>query len=251
MGGKSELNLIGQIEVLGEEIPNIEGGFDKTRKAMLAKDIADFHDRKTWRVNQTINENSDWFKTGIDVIDIKNLSDNFAHILVEGGFLTQNQVNASNNIYLLSERGYSKLIKIFDDDKSREMYDKLLDEYFEMRKFLSEKEMIRQVGIEIRKNMTDAIQESGENERMNGFAYSTYTNMIYRLVLGMTAKQYEEEHNVDNLRDHLPARQLELIKKLEGIAKYNLELGLEYSDVKETVEQAYLKSLDKLEGVGS
>ena len=29
---------------------------------------------------------------------------------------TQNAINRSNNIYLLSERGYAKLLKILEDD---------------------------------------------------------------------------------------------------------------------------------------
>ena len=41
--------------------------------------------------------------------------------------------------YLLSERGYSKLLKILDDDVAWEQYDKLVDRYFNMRAELKEK----------------------------------------------------------------------------------------------------------------
>ncbi|SEM39008.1 hypothetical protein SAMN05216431_10236 [Ligilactobacillus sp. WC1T17] len=51
---------------------------------------------------------------------------------MDSGF-TQNQINASNNIYLLSERGYAKLLKILEDDKAWEIYDELVDNYFNMR----------------------------------------------------------------------------------------------------------------------
>lgn len=52
---------------------------------------------------------------------------------MQSGIMTQNAINAANNIYILSERGYSKLIKIMDDDKSWEIHDKLVDDYFSMK----------------------------------------------------------------------------------------------------------------------
>lgn len=39
----------------------------------------------------------------------------------------------TTGIYLLSERGYSKLLKILEDDFAWEQYDKLVDGYFQMR----------------------------------------------------------------------------------------------------------------------
>ncbi len=50
----------------------------------------------------------------------------------------QNQINRSNHIYLLSERGYAKLLKIMDDDKAWEIYDELVDNYFNMRVAIKE-----------------------------------------------------------------------------------------------------------------
>lgn len=55
----------------------------------------------------------------------------------DSGF-TQNQINASLNIYLLSERGYAKLLKILEDDKAWEIYDELVDNYFNMRVAIKE-----------------------------------------------------------------------------------------------------------------
>ena len=243
----NDIDLLGKAEVLGQEIPNIEGGFKGKGKSMLAKDIANFHGKELFKVNEIINNNLNRFKVGVDIIDLKT-NDNFLILLKDNEILSQNSINRSNNVYLLSERGYAKLIKMFNDDLSWELYDKLLDEYFEMRKFLTEKEMIRQVGIEVRKSMTDAIKESGENKRMKGFAYSTYTNMIYKLVLGMTAKKYKEQHNIEgNLRDSLSSEQLKLIESLEGLAKHNLNLGLEYKEIKEVIQNAYVMRMDRLE----
>ncbi|MED3127311.1 ORF6C domain-containing protein, partial [Bacillus wiedmannii] len=43
------------------------------------------------------------------------------------------QIAKSNNIYLLSERGYAKLLKILEDETAWELYDQFVDGYFNMR----------------------------------------------------------------------------------------------------------------------
>jgi hypothetical protein len=47
-------------------------------------------------------------------------------------------ITQAQNIYLLSERGYSKLIKIMDTDLAWEIHDELIDNYFAMRKQLKQ-----------------------------------------------------------------------------------------------------------------
>ena len=43
------------------------------------------------------------------------------------------QIAKANSIYLLSERGYAKLLKILEDDTAWELYDRFVDGYFDMR----------------------------------------------------------------------------------------------------------------------
>lgn len=126
----NELKVLGTERVGNLEFTGIEGGFGEDKKAMLVKDIAEIHNRPVFKVNELINRNRKRFKDEIDVIDLKENS--FAIFLKDSGF-TQNQINASNNIYLLSERGYAKLLKILEDDKAWEIYDELVDNYFNMR----------------------------------------------------------------------------------------------------------------------
>ncbi|MDD9149319.1 phage antirepressor KilAC domain-containing protein [Sporolactobacillus sp. CQH2019] len=127
---KNDLVISGTSTVAGVEIPNIIGGFGEDKKSMLAKQIAEIHGKTLKQTNQTINMNRKRFKNGVDVIDLKN--GQFDLPFEKLGF-TKRDVAISKNIYLLSERGYAKLIKIFGDDKSWELYDQLLDGYFELR----------------------------------------------------------------------------------------------------------------------
>ena len=127
----TQLKVIGKEHVGKIEFTGIEGGFGKDKKAMLVKDIAKIHSSTVKRVNELINRNRRRFKDGIDVIDLLS-SQKFVVVLNDLGF-NQNQINRSNNIYLLSERGYAKLLKILDDDKAWDIYDQLVDNYFNMR----------------------------------------------------------------------------------------------------------------------
>lgn len=52
----------------------------------------------------------------------------------QSGVFTQAEIGNANNIYILSERGYSKLLKLLEDDLAWEQYEKLVDGYFTMRK---------------------------------------------------------------------------------------------------------------------
>lgn len=129
-----KLIIQGKTKVCGVEVPKIAGGFGPDKPAMLAKTIADLHEMELRHVNEAINNNRSRFKDQVDIIDIKGTK--FAVDLVDSGILTQNAVNASNNIYVLSRRGYGKLLKIFNDDLAWEKYEQILDEYFTIKESL-------------------------------------------------------------------------------------------------------------------
>lgn len=126
----NDLKVLGTEKIGSFEITGIEGGFSENKRAMLVKDIALIHDRPVKAINQAIERQLNRFKNGIDILDLK--VENFAVTLSDLGF-NQGQINASKHIYLLSERGYAKLLKILEDDRAWEIYDELVDNYFNMR----------------------------------------------------------------------------------------------------------------------
>ncbi|OSA95765.1 UNVERIFIED_ORG: hypothetical protein B2H93_04905 [Clostridium botulinum] len=130
-----QLKINGLVEIEGMKFHSIEGGFGKDKKSMLVKDIALIHNKEVKVINQSINRNRKRFKNGIDIIDLKE--NNFEVNLSDHGIYTQNSINRANNIYLLSERGYSKLLKIMEDEIAWEQYEKLVDGYFNMRQTLN------------------------------------------------------------------------------------------------------------------
>lgn len=132
----NKLVLKGTTNVNGMEFNHIEGGFGEDKKSMLAKDVADIHGKELKVINQAINMNKKRFLKGIDFMDLKGTE--FEVNLVDHEIINQNAVNRSNNIYLLSERGYSKLLKILEDDFAWDQYEKLVDGYFNMRQAIKE-----------------------------------------------------------------------------------------------------------------
>lgn len=133
--GEDKLNNLvikEKVKVAGVEVPSINGGFGEGKKSMLSKHIAEIHEKKLFKVNEVINNNRSRFKDNIDIIDVKNNGE-FVILLTDNNVMSKMQTSKADNIYLLSERGYAKLIKIFDDDKSWELYDVMLDEYFDLR----------------------------------------------------------------------------------------------------------------------
>ena len=131
----NQLKVIGKQTVGEIQFTGIEGGFGEKKKAMLVKDIAVIHGQPIKEINRRINANRKRFHDGVDIIDLKT-----------GGFeppvlnqlFSKAQVGNSNNLYILSERGYSKLLKILEDDTAWELYDKLVDGYFGMRQAIKE-----------------------------------------------------------------------------------------------------------------
>lgn len=172
-----ELKVIGK-EHIGEiEFTGIEGGFGKNKKAMLVKDIAQIHDSTTKRINELINRNIGRFKNNIDVIDLLT-SDKFKVVLNDLKFSAKT-ISNSKNVYLLSERGYAKLLKILDDDKAWDIYDQLVDNYFNMR-------------VAIRTNEPSLVQQR-RLSIMEDNAATRKANMFYKLAMATesnSAKQY-------------------------------------------------------------
>ncbi len=182
----NELKNIGKQTIGQYEFTGIEGGFGEGKKAMLVKDIAEIHGRPVKAINQSIERQIKRFKTEVDILDLK--SNNFAVTLSDLGF-NQGQINASKHIYLLSERGYSKLLKILEDDKAWEVYEELVDNYFSMRaeqkRLPSTREAIQQLllqGVEEVNQRVDVMEERLSNVEENAKLDTGDYNVISKRV---------------------------------------------------------------------
>lgn len=108
-----------------------------------------------------------------------------------------------------------------------------------MGKALQGKLIEREKGIAIRQSLTKALQQSAENERMHGYAYSTYTNCIYKVLFGKNAKQLREDLGIgktDNIRDYLSAEELKAIQSMECLVSGLVDCGWGYDQIKEFIQ---------------
>jgi hypothetical protein len=104
-----------------------------------------------------------------------------------------------------------------------------------MEEVLKGKLIEREKGIAVRQSLTKAIQQSNENERMHGHAYSTYTDIVYKVVFGKSAKQLREEYGIsktDNLRDLFSEEELAKVQSIEMIVSGLVNCGWGYNDIK-------------------
>lgn len=134
---QTDVEVVGVQEFLGKEIPVIEGGFGEGETVVLTKTIAEIHEVELRDLNKLINNNIDEFEEGIDILDLKSNED-FAVVAKNSGLYSQNALNASLNIYLLSEQGYHALVSLMRTEKSKEIRKQLRREYFAMRKKIKE-----------------------------------------------------------------------------------------------------------------
>ena len=247
------IKINGIKEVNGMKFHEIEGGFGEGKKSMLAKEIAIIHGRKLKKINELINNNRIRFKDNIDIIDLNK--EEFAVFLKDRGIYTQNSINASNNIYLLSERGYSKLLKIMKDDLAWEKYDELVNNYFKMRKIINDdkSKKPRQKKV-VTERITDytitGMRKMLENSKY--FEIEKNINDIIEYHRNLAIKSRDKAYRTEEFNDKTKYVNLiknKIVKILEGIKKHSEDYVLR--TVVSKIIEDLLKELIKSNNISS
>ena len=159
---KNEIKVIGKQDFMGKEISIIEceGGVGENQRIITAKEIANIDNLRLADVNASINRliEKSRIKEFIDFIDCLSETVSLRDFAKENGLIGSNR---TQNVYILSERGYSKLIKSMDDDESWNVMDKLIDEYFRMREVIkSDEQLLAQLCLQLYRGGQDAVVAS-------------------------------------------------------------------------------------------
>lgn len=163
----NELQVTGKQEFMGKEIPVVLGGFGEDHRCMADKTIAKIHDMQTRHIRELVNRNIKRFLQNVDIIDVKGVvQDDTSGLLQQLGY-TKQEITQAEHIYILSERGYAKLIKIMDTDLAWEIHDKLIDEYFQMREAIKNpyEAMLPKNYLEALKALTKEVEEKQKLEQ--------------------------------------------------------------------------------------
>lgn len=81
---------------------------------------------------------------------------------------------------------------------------------------------------------------------MHGFAYSTYTNCIYKVLFGMDAKQLRDKYGIgkkDELRNCFTKEELQSIQSMERLVSGLVDYGWEYETIKSFISNTNTKSI--------
>ena len=129
-----KIKCLGLVAIGNMSIIGIRGGFGVNNLAILVKDVAKIHKKEVKNINKLINNNRERFADGVDILDLKLWfqmePQSETNTTLKDMGLTPMEISKANNIYLLSERGYFKLIKLLDDNLSFDIYEQLLTDYF-------------------------------------------------------------------------------------------------------------------------
>lgn len=220
------IKVIGKEHIGNIEFTGIEGGFGENKKSILAKDVAQIHEQSVGNINRLINNNRKWFEDGIDVIDLLNASEAFRNFAHQLGL---DKSNRTQHIYLLSERGYSLLVKFMDDEKATRVYKQLLDNYFNMREAI--------------KNNNPSLAQQRRLSIMEDNAATRKANMMYKIAMATsseTARQSLLAHAAKELTGEMT---LPVMKHKEYTAtQIGQKLGITSNKVGRIANQLGLKA---------
>ena len=168
--------------------------------------------------------------------DIRELgcSDEFRlHNFVQSVY--ENSQNKKQPMYLMTRDGFTLLVMGYTGDLAMRFKEAYIKQFNAMEAQVNGKLIEREKGIAVRQALTKALQQSTENERMHGHAYSTYTNVIYKALFGMNAAQLREKYALspcENLRDKFSREELEAVQSMERLVSGLVDCGWEYDAVK-------------------
>lgn len=134
--------------------------------------------------------------------------------------------------------------------RTKEAY-KIKHEFIQAFNFL-EKELLTRIETRAitkikRKELTDTIKNCIDDEgNFKKFAFSNYTRLIYKKVLGKEIKKIKEERNIPkdkNIRNYLTIEELEKVQEIESKVAYFIEFTSS-----EDKKEVYKKVKKYLEG---
>lgn len=143
-------------------------------------------------------------------------------------------------LYHLNEQQATLIITYLRNTEPVRRFKKaLVRGFFEARQELARREVQRAIKAPVRRSLTDAIRDSGENERMHGHAYTAYTNLIYKAAAGRTAAQMRKDAGLPKGADVvslLTADELARVTKREAQVTTLLDCGMRYDAIKTVLE---------------
>jgi len=141
-----------------------------------------------------------------------------------------------NKEYLMTKDGFTFLVMGYRGKKAAQFKESYIRRFNEMDQFIR--------SLQVTKMEFPAFTEAvmSAHEEPKHYHFSNEINMIYRIVLGMDAKQFREVHGLPKgevIRPYLTTEQIKAIESLQRADIGFLQIIPEYAERKEKLEQYY------------
>lgn len=242
------IKINGEADLNGTKIKVIEGGFGEGNKAILFSDVAKKHEVEPEYINKLIGSHIERY-TDDDLINLCN--ENFKILAENLGLITS---NAQKYCYILSERGYIKLVSSMSNanEKKWEVMDEVIDNYFKMRKTIKNKKP-RQTKV-----IKDRIKDYNINCMRKTLENSSYIeiekniNDIIEYHRNLSIKSRNKAYQTDEFKDktkYVNMIKNKIVKILQDIRKLNK--GYAFNAVISEIIENLLKELKMSNNISS
>lgn len=195
------------------------------RVAVTSLDIAETFGKEHYHVLEDIR-----------VIQSNINSPEFSGLFLEETYTASN--GKKNPMYVMGRDGFTLLVMGYTGEAAMRFKLAYINQFNAMEAALQGKRIEREKGIAVRQALTKALQQSTEDARMHGHAYSNYTNCIYKELFGMNANQLREKFGIskkDGLRDCFTQEELRAIQSMECLVSGLVDCGWEYAQIREFI----------------
>jgi Rha family phage regulatory protein len=141
--------------------------------------------------------------------------------------------------YLLTKNGFAFVVMGFTGRKAAQFKEAYINRFDEMEQFIYSRYLARLEYPEL----TDMIKLMHEEPKF--YHFSNEADMINKIVLDMTAKQFREKHGLakdEPIRDHMTPRQADLIQRLQKV-DVGLVVAVPDFQQRKAALQAYFEKL--------
>lgn len=148
-------------------------------------------------------------------------------------------MNRKQDAIAMTRDGFTLLVMGYTGELAMKFKEGYIRQFNAMETALRGKLVEREKGIAVRQALTKALQQSNEDARMHGHAYSAYTNCIYKVLFGMNANQLREKFGIrkkDSLRDCFSSEELRAVESMERLVSGLVDCGWDYGRIKAFIE---------------
>jgi len=196
------------------------------RVAVTSLDVAETFGKEHYHVLEDIR-----------VIQGNINSPEFSGLFLEETYTASN--GKKNPMYVMGRDGFTLLVMGYTGEAAMRFKLAYINQFNAMEAALQGKRIEREKGIAVRQALTKALQQSTEDARMHGHAYSNYTNCIYKELFGMNANQLREKFGIskkDGLRDCFSPEELRAVQSMECLVSGLVDCGWEYQKIKDFIQ---------------